>query len=70
MARKYELIVINGFEQKSRTEYKSRNLAIKEVENILKNKDNQVEEIIYHDERKHKQELICSNDLRFLINRL
>ena len=70
MARKYELIVINGFDQELREEYKSRNLAIKEVESILKDKDNQVEEIIYHDSRKHKQELICNNDLRFLINRL
>ena len=49
--------------------FKTRNDGIKKLEKLL-GWNVTVNEIVYHDSRKHLQEFICSDGSRFLIYRV
>lgn len=68
---KYLLTQIDNFEQVYTKVFKSRSAAMRKMERILTYSDNQVQDIVYHDKRKHFQEFICTNQaLRFRIDRI
>lgn len=67
---KYLFVEIKDHEQVSQKFFKSRKAAIAAVGRKLEWDNNNIREIVYHDSRKHQQELVCENGTRFLINRV
>lgn len=66
---KYLFIAIEKGQCVDRHLFNTRNDGIKKLEKLLKN-NVVVDEIVYHDARKHLQEFICSDGSRFLIYRV
>ena len=66
---KYLFIAIERGQCAEKRLFKTRNDGIKRLERLLAS-NVVVDEIIYHDARKHLQEFICSDGSRFLIYRV
>ena len=66
---KYLFIAIEKGECVEQRFCKTRNDGLKRLEKLL-NWNVTVNEIVYHDSRKHLQEFICSDGSRFLIYRV
>jgi hypothetical protein len=69
MMHKYLFIAIENGQCVARHFFNSRNKGFKKLEKSLRG-NVMVDEIVYHDARKHLQEFICSDGSRFLIYRV
>ena len=69
MMHKYLFIAIEKGQCVEKHLFKTRNDGIKKLEKLLPI-NVVVDEIVYHDARKHLQEFICSDGSRFLIYRV
>ena len=69
MMHKYLFIAIENGQCVEKHFFKTRKDGLKRLERLLRG-NVVVDEIIYHDARKHLQEFICSDGSRFLINRV
>lgn len=70
MNHKYLFVEIDHGKFKDKKIFKTRLDGIKNLERLLNHTDDEVEEIIYHDERKHLQEFVCDSGSRYLLNRI
>ena len=69
MMHKYLFIAIEKGQCVEKHLFKTRNDGIKKIEKSL-SVNVMVNEIVYHDTRKHLQEFICSDGSRFLLYRV
>lgn len=70
MTHKYLFVGITAGKSFYRHLFKTRLDGIKKLEKLLNRTNDEVEEIVYHGRKNHKQEFICSSGSRYLINRI